>query len=169
MLEFSQESACLRKRQITRSIWSCWINLGNLAIWVQFGVILAFLPFRYLFLGNNMVDCVMDGLQNVIQLQNRTYLERVRNICATYGIPPTYMRTIDHFYMRMEPRNQTFVESIDYFLAKERELFNFRMSCFHLGLAVLLLLVKLSFSLKSLLALLSNIDNFFNAVLFNFA
>lgn len=100
---------------------------------------------RYLFLGG-MADCVMDGLQNVTQLRNRTYLETVRNYCGVFSIPPNYVRlesTDYNIFARIEPRNQTFVQSIDYFLGKEEELFRFRISSLFLLLTILVQ-VKLS-------------------------
>lgn len=99
----------------------------------------AILLIRYLFLGD-MVDCLMDGLQNVTQMRNRTYLESVRNYCGVFSIPPNYVRlkSVDYnIFARIEPRNQTFVQSMDYFLRKEEELFKFRMSSFFLLLTIL--------------------------------
>lgn len=92
--------------------------------------VITILASRYLF-QDGMVDCVMDGIQNVTQL-DRTYREKVLNHCGLFGIPPNYVKleskrhNPSQAFMRIEPRNQTFVYSIDYFLAKEEVRFNFR-------------------------------------------
>ena len=92
-----------------------------------------FMVARYT-LFDGMADCVMD-LQNVTQLRNESYLEDVRNYCGKYGIPPNYgglWKISSNLFIRNEPRNQTFLESTDYFWGRQRELFNFRISCFFL-------------------------------------
>ena len=89
----------------------------------------------------DMGDCVMDGVQNVTQLQNQTHMETVRSCCGIYGVPPNYVNfsTNSSLLMRVEPRNQTFVESADYFLARQNESFNFKTSFVYLATVVLLL------------------------------
>lgn len=87
---------------------------------------------RYTFL-EGMSECVMDGFQNVTQLRNETYLNDVRTYCAKYGLPPNYgyiRKVRPSLLIRWELRNQTFLESVDYFWGNEREVFNFRISCF---------------------------------------
>ena len=89
-----------------------------------------FMIVRYLSF-DKMVDCIMDGLQNVTQLQNETYLEDERTFCARYGIPSNYGRLgriASDLWIRNELRNQTFLESADYFWGRQREFFNFKTS-----------------------------------------
>ena len=107
---------------------------GSICSWIQYiaiayalMIIGVILPLRYAFLGDQ-VDCVMDGLQNSAQLQNESYLQKVQSFCGVYGVPPNYVRlnASDSLFARIEPRNQTFVESVDYFLVKEEMLYKFR-------------------------------------------
>ena len=112
--------------ELFRSICS-WIECtATVYVLMIIGVIL---PLRYAFLGDQ-VDCVMDGLQSSAQLQNESYLQKVQSFCGVYGVPPNYVRlnASDSLFARIEPRNQTFVESVDYFSGKESTLFGFRCS-----------------------------------------
>lgn len=101
---------------------------------------------KTLFLGD-MVDCVMDGLQNRTQLQNKTYRDMVRSFCGLFSIPPNFAnlnQISNDLYMRTEPRNQTFIESMDYLLAKVNEKFDLKFHFYILGL-FLVFQVKLFF------------------------
>ena len=116
--------------RIGRRVWNLCIVI-SLSVLVYELNFFVHLPMRFFFLGTDMVDCVMDGVQNVTQLQNQTHMATVRSCCAAYGIPPNYGNfSTNHssLLMRVEPRNQTFVESVDYFLARQNENFNFKMS-----------------------------------------
>lgn len=109
--------------------------LWNTLIGYELLLFAVILPIRYWFLGN-FVDCVMDGLQNVTQLKDERYLNKVRNYCGLFAVPPNYVK-VDRFdgdlFVRVEPRNQTFIESMDFFLAKEDEFFFFRLACINLA------------------------------------
>ena len=109
--------------------WNIFRVLEIIVIGYEFLLIGGFLPIRHLFLGDR-VDCIMDGLQNVTQLRNETYMERVRNYCGLFAVPPNYVQLEgfdEDLFVRIEPRNQTFVESVDYFLAKGKESQDFRI------------------------------------------
>ena len=131
------DAQMIPKRKPLSRIW----YLYNLAVITCLGSEFFFILFYGLFMivryvaFDGMVDCVMDGLQNVTQLRNESYLEEERTYCARYGIPSNYGklgRISSDLFIRKELRNQTFLESVDYFWGKQRELFNFRMSCLFL-------------------------------------
>ena len=67
------------------------------------------------------VDCIMDGLQNVGQAKNQTYMVLVRNSCKFYGVPPNYLEMNNSVFVREEKKNETFIKSLDYFTTKEKE------------------------------------------------
>ena len=67
------------------------------------------------------IDCIMDGLQNVLQAKNQTYMALVRNSCKFYGVPPNYLEVTYPTFVREEEKNETFIKSLDYFTTKEKE------------------------------------------------
>lgn len=66
-------------------------------------------------------DCIMDGLQNVSQAENQTYKAQVRHSCRLYNLPPNYFGVKPLIYFREEAKNETFIDSLDYFVTKEKE------------------------------------------------
>ena len=94
-----------------------------------------------LYLYGDGLDCTMEGIQNERQAKNETYLHMLRSFCAIYGHPPDRNETT---------KNETFIQSLDYFIAIEKETHKikhrlgfFVVSCFlHL---VYFLVVSLQF------------------------
>ena len=136
---FKKMGVYLRKRKPSgTAVWEFGSSVEQIVLAYEIITVLGFLPLRYLFLGD-MVDCTMDGVQNDTQLRNQTYLNTVRSFCGTFGVPPNYGRleTIDKVFIRIEPRNETFVESMDYFLEKEKKLYDFKTLCWYLIVALI--------------------------------
>lgn len=83
-------------------------------------------------------DCIMEGIQNELQTRNETYKEVLRSFCAVYGVPPSHNgfsknESLDQ--NTIQKRNQTFINSLDYFIASEREKFKFNLDLFSLVFA----------------------------------
>lgn len=56
------------------------------------------------------LDCVMEGIQSKQRANNKAYLATLRSFCALYGHLPNGAS-----------RNETFIHSLDYSIASERE------------------------------------------------
>lgn len=129
-----------KMKALSKPLCDIFHALKIIVIGYEVLLIAGLLPIRYLFHGD-LIDCVMDGLQNVTQLRNETYVDFVRNYCGLFAIPPNYVQLNgfeEELFVRIEPRNETFVKSVDYFLAKRREIYSLRAFCVLLCLALVI-------------------------------
>ena len=127
-----------KMKRPSNPLWDIFCVLEIFAIGYELLLIGGLLPIRYLFQGD-LIDCIMDGIQSVTQLKNKTHMDGIRNYCGLFAIPPNYVQ-LEGFggelFVRIEPRNETFVESLDYSLTKSRELFDLKLFYVYLVISI---------------------------------